>query len=131
VPWPERPLEGTAELLHLDPGLEAGRVQLVRAGRKQDVDSGLASEARVSRFVTGVARQVLVARELSGIHEQAHDHEVRLLAGRAEEGEVAIVERPHGGNESDRVAGNLRKRAMQLGDRSNRPHGAVASARTR
>ena len=93
--------EDAAELLDLDPGLEAGRVHLLERRREEDVDPGLLGEARVAVLVSRIAGEVLAGDELGGVDEQARDDEVVLLARGAEEGEVALVEGAHRRDEAD------------------------------
>jgi hypothetical protein len=49
------PLQDAAELLDLDPGLEAGRVDLLERRCEEDVRARVLSELRVARLVVGLA----------------------------------------------------------------------------
>ncbi len=57
-----------------------------------------------------VALEVLAGHELRRVHEDAGDHEVAPLARRADERQVTVVKRSHGGHESDGLAFSARRR---------------------
>jgi hypothetical protein len=129
VPRPERALERPGELLDLDPGLEAGRVQLVRQGREDEVDAGGPGGAEIGVLVAWIPLEVGCLRELRRIDEQARDDGVAVGAGRPEQGGVAGVVRAHRRHEAERAARQLRERRRQLRAGARHVHGAVASAR--
>src|SRR5262249_49166638 len=123
------PLERLRELLDVDPGLEPRRIEVVRAGREEEVDSCVLRDSRVGLLVPWIARVVLALGELGPVHEEARDDEVVLGARRFEERDVPGVQRTHRRNEPDVVVG--RARSAQLGDRADDPHVLVASASAR
>ena len=117
-------LEDRAEPLDLDPGLEAGRVDLLGLRDVEHVHAGVLGELGVAGLVARVAGQVLAFRELGRVDEQAGDHELVLLARGPEEREVALVEGAHRRHQPElAMAGKL---VGAAGD----PHRAVASAST-
>src|SRR5205085_3615666 len=120
-------LENPAELFDVDPGLEAGRIELAGARREQDVDAGLGGERRVALLVPRIGGEVLSFAELRRVDEEAGDHEVVFVPRRAEEREVALVERAHRRYETNAPVAWL---GAQLRDRADDLHGRVASART-
>ena len=119
--------EAAAELLDLDPGLEAGRIELARLGREEDVDAGLLGDPGIAFFVARVPGEILVRAELRRVDEEARDDEVVLGAGRSKEGEMALVEGAHRRDETD---GSVARLGAQAADRSDDLHARVASART-
>jgi hypothetical protein len=133
---PRRPLQRSAELLDLDPGLEAVRVELLGGGCEEQVDPVLGGDRRVPRLVPWIPREVLAGAELRRVDERGGDDDVVLLPGRRDQGQMAVVEPAHGRDEPD---GSPRteplQRRAQLGDGGDRPHRtasdsvAVASAR--
>ena len=140
----EASFEDRAELGDVDPGLEAGRVHLLRRGREDDVDARLLGELEVTRLVAGVAAEIHGRRELGGVHEEAHDGGVALGARGGEQREVAGVQRAHRGDEADGAGAARRERGAHVRDRpgdlhrslqtsgSSRPAiFAVSAARTR
>ena len=129
-PGPATPAPGKLalpELLDLDPGLKAGRVELVHLGREEDVDAGLLGDSGVALLVARVRGEVFVRPELRRIDEEAGDEKVVLGPGRTEEREMAIVEGAHGGDQADGSVARLR---AQVRDRPYELHDRVASART-
>jgi hypothetical protein len=56
---------------------------------------------RVASFVPRVALEVLAGRELGRVDEVADDDDVALLAGRADQGEMALVECAHRRHKAD------------------------------
>ncbi|OLE31193.1 MAG: hypothetical protein AUG43_00805 [Actinobacteria bacterium 13_1_20CM_3_68_10] len=75
--------EAAAELLDLDPGLEAGRIELARLGREEDVDAGLLGDLGIAFFVARVPGEILVRAELRRVDEEARDERIRRAARRA------------------------------------------------
>src|SRR5439155_24784125 len=88
-------LQDAAELLDLDPGLEAGRVDLLERRREEDVHARVLRELRVALLVARVAREVLACAELGRIDEQADDDLLVLRTGRPEQREMPFVEGAH------------------------------------
>src|SRR5215218_796980 len=87
-----------------DGRLEAVGVDLLHRRGEQHVDAGLLGHLRVFRFVSRVSREVLGGGELGGVDEEGHHHDVRGLACSLHEGDVALVEGAHGGDEADGAA---------------------------
>src|SRR5207247_8732823 len=112
-------LEAGTQLFDLDPGLEAGRVELVCAWCEENVDADLLGEPCVAFLVARVAREILVRPELGRIDEEAGDDDIVLCASCPEEGEVAVVEGAHRGDEPE---GSGRFSGTELCDRSNELH---------
>ena len=83
--WPGRcsPSRTAGELLDVDPGLEAGRVDLLRGGREEDVDARLLGQRRVALLVARVGSEVGRVVELGRVDEDAGDDGVALLPRRA------------------------------------------------
>src|SRR5437588_238198 len=88
VPRPGGALEAARELLDVDPGLVARRVELLDRGREEDVGAGLSGDARVPLLVPWVRSEVVAGVELGGVDEQAHDEEVVLVPRGAKQREV-------------------------------------------
>jgi hypothetical protein len=131
VAGPVLAFERAAELLHLDPGLESGRKQLVGGRREHDVDAFLLRDRQVARLVLRIGGEVVRAVELRCVDEEAHHDRVALVAGGAEERDMTGVEGAHRRDEPDRAGSHRCERLVQLLDRANDLHGAVASASTR
>ena len=93
--------EAAGELLDIDPGLEAGRVELGRVWSEEDVDAGFLGDLRIAFLVARVGREVLVGAELRRVDEEAGDDKVVFGPGRTEEREMALVEGAHGGYEAN------------------------------
>ena len=117
-------LEDGPELLDLDPGLVARRVELVGGGGEEHVDSCLLGERSIAGLVSRVAREVLAPRELGRVDEDAHDDRLAFVAGCADEGEVALVEGAHRRHQAELAL------ARKLDRRPNDPHATVALAST-
>ena len=95
VAGPVRALEASRQLLDLDPGLEAGRVDLVRLRREEDVDSRVGRDRRVALLVAGIRVEVCILVELGRVDEQAQDDQVALRARCLDQREMAAMERAH------------------------------------
>ena len=68
----------------LDRGREAGRVDLTRLRRVDEVDARLRGDPQIGSSVARVGGEVLAGAELGGVHEQAHDDDLAALPGRGE-----------------------------------------------
>jgi len=117
-------LQDAAELLDLDPGLEAWRVDLLERRREENVYAGLLREPRVALLVARVALEVLAFGELGRIDEQADDDLLVLRTGCPEQREMPFVEGAHRRYQADRIG------PRELGCRAHDLHLAVASAST-
>ena len=109
------------ELVNVHPGAEAAGIHLVRARRKQHVDTALRRDARVLRLVAWIRSKVDGVTELRGIHEQRRNDDLVLRARCAEERAMALVEGAHRRHEPDLA------RELQVLDRADDPHVASAS----
>ena len=125
---PRRALEPARELLDLDPGLVAGRVELVGGRGEEQVGARLVGRARVALLVARVGGEVVGGVELRRVDEQAHDEDLVLGPGGLKQREVACVEGAHRRHEAG--LGRRVERLVQLGDGADDPQRAVASART-
>ena len=96
--------EHRAELLHLDPRLEARRVHLVDRGGEDEIDSRLGGDCVVAPLVPRVALRSAPTPNWVGIDEEAHHDRRAFVACGAEEGPVAVVERAHRRHEPDGAA---------------------------
>ena len=130
VAGPRRALEAARELLDVDPGLVARRVELLDGGREEDVGPRLRGDARVSVLVTRIGGEVVARVELRGVDEQAHDEEVVLVARGPKQREVALVVGAHRRHEADLVLSRSREGGPKLDGGADEPHRAVASAST-
>ena len=115
--------EAERDALRLDPGREAGRVQLGVSRREQEVDAGRLRDRGVVLEVARVRREILGVAELGGVDEEARDEHVRLGACRREECFVAGVQRAHRRHEPDDAA----PWDVELRERLDDDHGWVAS----
>ena len=70
-------------------------------GREYHVAAHLPEHAPVLLGMPRIPFEVLLVVELERVHEDAGHHGVGVLAGMAHEGEVAFVQRAHGGDEGD------------------------------
>ncbi len=123
--------EDRAELGDVDPGLEAGRVHLLRGGREDDVDARLLGELEVARLVSRVAAEINGSRELGRVHEEAHDDGVALGARGGEQREVAGMQRAHRGDEADGAVAARRERGAHLRDRPGDLHRSLQTGSSR
>ncbi len=101
--------EPARELLHLDPGLVAGRVHLGRGRREQNVAPAASAMRRVAGLVSRVREEVGVLVELSRVDEEADDDRVALGACRRDQRLVARVQRAHRRHEADDPASPERR----------------------
>ena len=107
-------------VLDVDPGTEAGGIDLGRARCEQDVDAFLLCDLGIARLVARIRGEVGCVAELGGVDEEGRDDELVLAARRAEERAMAVMQGAHRRHEPDR-AGEL-----ELRDRPHDLH--VASA---
>ena len=121
---------GAAQILgqvaDADMGAEALRIHLGRVGREDEIGAGLGELGEIALFVARVVTEVLARAELDRVHEDGHDHVVGFALGEGDEGEMAFMQRAHGGHESDRLArlspsGDV---AAQVADRPHCGEGA-------
>ena len=108
-------------------GGEAGRVHLLGRGGEEHVDAEGGGLGGVGRLVAGVGGEVLAGAELGRVDEERDHDDVGVGAGAAHEGQVARVERAHGGHEPDRAAGAAvgGERLAQLGHGADGPHAGI------
>ena len=125
-----RALERGAELLDLDPGLEAGGYTSAALGSEEDVDAGLAGDVRVARLVARVAVEVAAALELGRVDEERRDDDVRRRAGGAKSATWPAWNAPIVGTSAIGPVARWRERGAHLVDRAHDLHRAVASAST-
>ena len=96
--------EGFGEEGFLDPGGVVLGVEVGGAGEEDGVGAFGLAEGEVVLFAAGVGVVVFVGGELGGVDEDGDDDAVAALFGEADEGEVALVEAAHGGDEADGAA---------------------------
>ena len=70
--------EPAPQLLDVHPGLESGRVHLLRARAEHEVDALLLGKRQVPLLVPRVAREIVGLPELGRVDEDADDDDVRL-----------------------------------------------------
>ncbi len=87
----------------LDLGGKALGVDDLDRRRVDEVDAGLGGEAQIALLVARVAVEILFGAELGGVDEEAHDDEVTLGAGGAQQREVALVQEAHRRDQADRL----------------------------
>src|SRR5262249_28043781 len=92
------------EARDIDLRLKPVGIDLARRGMKQHVDVFLFQQRAVAREVARVGGEVLARRELRWVDEERDDDAVAELFRRADEGEMAFVQRAHRGNERDAPA---------------------------
>ena len=95
------------ELVHVHIGTGVGRVHLGGFGVKDQCGAGLLAELAVAIEIARVALQILGRTKLRGVHEVGHDNAVVLGRSAHDQALVALVQKSHGGNESDRQAFTL------------------------
>jgi len=136
TPSPRIAAENAGEICSdLDRGIEARWVDLIDAGRPDDVDSGARGQLEVARLIARVGAEVLAGAELRRVHEQAHDDDIAASARFAQQAQVAIVQRAHRRHQPDgRAPGaGRRQRLAQLRPvaRHNHPRSSRARDRVR
>ena len=72
--------------------------------RVDELDAGLSGEAQVALLVARVAVEILARPELGRVDEEAHDDQVALGAGGAQQREVALMEEAHRRHQANRAA---------------------------
>src|SRR5690606_39706659 len=87
--------------VHGGEAVPATGVQLGLDGREHEVHALLGAEREVGVEGARVAVEVLAGPELERVDEDGGDHRVRDLAGFAQVRAVALVQRPHGGDDGD------------------------------
>lgn len=87
----------------LDEGGVVGEIEI--AGGKDEVGAGLATEGEVVAAGAGVAGEIFLRTELDRVYVDADDDAPAFFPRAADEGEVAFVERAHGGDEADGFTG--------------------------
>jgi len=97
--------EMIAEFVGVDPGEVLLRVHFDGVGCENQIDAEFFAGGGIGIEGAGVAVAVFVGSELGGIDEDGDDGVVALGAAGADEGEVAIVEGTHGGDQADGFAG--------------------------
>ena len=96
--------EGLGEEGFLDPSGVILRVEVGGVGEEDGVGAFGLAEGEVVLLAAGVGVVILVGGELGGVDEDGDDDAVAALLGQADEGEVALVEAAHGGDEADDAA---------------------------
>ena len=110
-------------------GARAARVHLGDVGNEEHVDALGFGDRGVAREIARVAGKVLGRRELGRVHEEADDDEVVGTRRGAHERAMALVEEPHGRDQSHPLTGRARglARGPDLGDRRQGDHEASPS----
>jgi hypothetical protein len=98
-------VEAAADVRDVDEGLGAGRVHLVGGGGEEEIDAFVAQKLAVFGEGAGIAGEVFGRGELGGVDEDGGGDAVAAGTGGADEGEVAFVQRAHGGDEAEGAAG--------------------------
>ena len=107
-----------------DGGVEAGRIHDGLRRQEHGVGARLPQQPEVGVEVAGVALQVLLGAELQRIEEDRDQRAVGFGAGTAQQRQVAVVQRAHGGDESD-AAGLGTTPAARRRDRFEALHGVA------
>ncbi len=117
----------------VDPGVEAGWVELLGDRGEQQVDAGLLRHRQVGGLVARVAGEVVGGVELGRVDEEGHHHHVAGVARGIQQRPMPGVEGAHGRHQADALAAATRLAEVLagLGNRSNDPHDAVASTSAR
>src|SRR5439155_20364166 len=125
------PLEDLAELADLHRRLESRRIDLLGAGREEQVDAGLLREVRVAVEAAWVALEVLSRPELRGVDEEAGNRHVALGGAAPKERQVPFMEGPHGWHQTDahRLLARCHEHFADARHAADQLHGRVASAR--
>ena len=76
-------------------------VDLFDRGREEEIDALGFEEGAVGVEGAGIAGEVLVGAELSGIDEDGCGDDVALFFGGTDEREMALMEGSHGGDEAE------------------------------
>jgi hypothetical protein len=125
VAGPVFAFEDAAELLDVDPGLEARRVDLLERRHVEDVHACVLGQRCVALLAARVSVEVFALRELRRVDEQAHDDDVVLGAGRPKQREMSFMEGAHRRHEPEGAFP-----AWKICARADGLHRAVASAKT-
>ncbi len=91
-----RAAERLGERARLDPGLEAGRIELLGRARGEDeARAGLLALLEIAVEVARVAGEILAGPELGRVDEDGDRHRGRALRGELDQRLVPAVEEPH------------------------------------
>ena len=131
--WTRFPLEDLAELADLHRRLKSRRIDLLRAGREEQVDAGLLGEVHVPLEIARIALQVFSGPELRGVDEEACDRHVALAGAGPKERQVSFVEGAHGRHQTDahRLLARGHERFADARHAADQLHGRVAFASAR
>jgi hypothetical protein len=89
---------------HLDGGGEALGIHLVGVGCPEQVDALECSQLRVAVLVARIGVEVLAGPELGRVDEEAHHDDVAVVTRLPHQGQMALVEVAHGGDQPDPLA---------------------------
>ena len=100
-----RAAQSLRQIADLDKGLESFRIHLGGFRREYEIGARFAELGEIALFVARVVTVVLARTELGRVHEDGDDDAVGLALGESEQGEMAVMQRAHGGYERDALAG--------------------------
>ena len=105
--WPAGPAEDRRDPRHFDPGvvrLTPG-IDLLHAGRKQQIDPEPPQRLLVGPQGAGVAFEVLPGGELQGVDEDRNHQAIAALPRLAHQLQMAIMQVAHGRHQPDILTG--------------------------
>ena len=117
VSRPDGPLENGRNPIGLHTGKKSFGVHLAVVRHEQNGSSGLRGQLRIPFRVPGILLKVFFRPELGGIHKDGCHNDVRMFTCGPDQAQVAFVQRPHGGNNTDPFSGA----PQVLGSRLHRP----------
>ncbi len=85
--------------IHNDAGVWG--VHPVRARQEDRVNTSIAAQLQITRFVTRILFEIFVRPELGGVYKDAQADHIRLLLGLFHKRKMSGMEIPHGGHKAD------------------------------
>ena len=101
---PHAPFEAFREALDIHPGAKSRRINFRGLGREQIIDARVFQLFAVRFERARIFLEIFAGAKLRGIHENGSDHRLAFGDGRANEREMARVQRAHGGHEAGGAA---------------------------
>ena len=90
---------------------KAGRVHIGRGRHIGDIDADTLQLGQIFGLGPGITAEILAGAELGRVDEDADDDAVDPRLERRHQGQMALMQRPHGGDEPDRLAQASARRA--------------------
>ncbi len=101
---PTAAAEGSRQRTWLDGGLVPRRVHGGGSGEEHHVCANRRALPQIARLVPRIGAEVFPLRELQRVHEERDDEVVGPLPRQTHQGQVSLVQVPHGGDEGDGLA---------------------------